>query len=101
MLDTLVAADDRDPEALPVLPGTSFFAALRSLDIRSLRIAFTTTLTYAPHVNAEVAAAVRQAAAHYESLGARGVEATPPMKNPLSFFMTLLKTPQSRREGKK
>src|SRR3546814_2720242 len=26
MLDTLVAADDRDPEALPVLPGTSFFA---------------------------------------------------------------------------
>src|SRR3546814_13769495 len=74
MLDTLVAADDRDPEALPVLPGTSFFADLRSLDIRSLRIAFTTPLNYAPQVNDEVAAAVRQAAPHFESTGARVVE---------------------------
>src|SRR3546814_5915887 len=86
MLDTLVAADDRDPEALPALPGTSFFADLRSLDIRSLRIAFTTTLNYAPQVNDEVAAAVRQAAAHFESLDARVVEATPPIDNPLSFL---------------
>lgn len=89
LLDSVVAADDRDPEALPVTPGNSFFANLRGLDTRSLRIAFTTTLNYAPKVDEEVAAAVRQAAAHFEGLGAHVVEAAPRIDNPLSFFMTL------------
>ncbi len=89
MLDALAKPDLRDVETLPLPESFSYSAQLSRRDLKPLRIAFTTTLNYAPLVDAEVADAVRKAALQFETLGAVVEEAHPQVSNPLDTFTTI------------
>lgn len=89
MLDALARPDLRDVETLPFPADFSYCAQLGQLNPKSLRIAFTTTLNYAPQVDAEVAEAVRKAASLFADLGAVVEEAHPEVENPVEAFTTI------------
>ncbi|MBM4437137.1 MAG: amidase, partial [Actinobacteria bacterium] len=67
MLDVMAGPDDRDISTIPA-PADSFAAALRSLDVRGLRVAWSPTLGYAA-VDREVATACAHAVHVFERLG--------------------------------
>ena len=87
MLDLLAAPDLRDPETLP--PNEFSFAAALNNPLGPRKIAFTTTLGYAPKVDPEVAEAVVKAAKHFEDLGFIVEEADPGIEYPVQIFMTM------------
>lgn len=89
ILDALAQPDYRDAETLPFSPGFSYSSELRQADPKKLRIAFTTTLNYAPKVDDDVASAVRTAAKQFAELGASVEEAQPDVQNPLEAFTTI------------
>lgn len=83
MLNVLTQPDDRDWYALPP-DGRDYLAGLDD-GVKGLRIAFAPTLARAP-VDAEVAAAVAQAAKLFADLGATVEEAIPPLPDSYETF---------------
>lgn len=90
-LSVIGAPDARDVEALPPEANPDYRTDL-SGGISGLRVAFTTTLGYAPKVHPEVTAAVRIAAKQFEALGASVEEAHPNVENPIGFFLKLFRS---------
>lgn len=74
--------DSRDPTAMP-LAGS---VLQNARPVAGLRVAFSIDMGYAPHVDPEVAALVKDAARHLESLGCIVEEARPPVDSPLDTF---------------
>lgn len=90
-LSVISSPDIRDVDALPPDPDPDYVHSM-SGGIKGLRVAFTTTLGYAPKVHPEITAAVRRAAKQFEGLGATVEEAHPDVKNPIGFFLTLFRS---------
>lgn len=96
LFDVVNCTDARDAEGLP--PRTT--SALPSLSDtwkpthkgRPLRIALSTTLGFARKVEPQVAACVRAAARHFESLGCDVEEVDPGIEDPVGIFLTLFRS---------
>ncbi|PHQ70685.1 MAG: amidase [Sneathiella sp.] len=86
MLQVISGADSRDWTALP-FEETDYVGSL-SDTVKGKRIAYSPNLGYA-YVDPEVAAAVKQAAALFEQMGAIVEEKDPGFGNPLEIFNTL------------
>ena len=87
MLDVMSGPDPRDWGAMPP-PAESFRAALDTVDVRALRIAYSPAL-HGLYVDPEVAAAVRAAVAELERLGARVEQVDPPLEDCRQAFHVL------------
>jgi len=105
ILDSVAKPDLRDAEMLPP-DGFCYEAHLANSKTsangksKKLRIAFSTTLGYAPKVDSQVAALVTTAAHHFENLGFAVEEADPGIKNPVADFLTLFRSGFSYTMGK-
>jgi aspartyl-tRNA(Asn)/glutamyl-tRNA(Gln) amidotransferase subunit A len=75
LMNVITQPDARDWTSLPFDP-VDYTASL-NLGVKGLRVAYSPTLGYAKNVHPDIAAAVAQAAAHLQQLGAH-VEATDP-----------------------
>lgn len=91
VLSVISTPDARDVEALPPEADADYVASLVG-GIKGLRVAFTTTLGYAPKVHPEVKAAVCRAAEQFETLGAKVEEAHPQVDNPINCFLSLFRS---------
>ena len=83
MLNVMKQPDARDWTSLP--PDASDSLAELDDGIRGLKIAYSPTLGYAAHVDPEIAAAVRAAAAQLQALGAQVEELDPGFDDPLDI----------------
>jgi aspartyl-tRNA(Asn)/glutamyl-tRNA(Gln) amidotransferase subunit A len=92
MVNALSQPDVRDPEMLPP-SGIDYAAAIEDArkPARGVKIAFTTTLGYAPKVDPQVAALVERAAREFEALGYIVEEAHPQVDNPAPHFLTMFR----------
>ena len=88
MLNVLSEPGPRDAPAFPA-DGVDYLEGLDD-GIAGLRIAFSATLGYAPHVNAEVAELAAAAARSFVQLGATVVETDPGFDNPGATFRAIL-----------
>jgi aspartyl-tRNA(Asn)/glutamyl-tRNA(Gln) amidotransferase subunit A len=86
MLDILARPDARDWTALPA-PGPGWLAGI-TRPVQGLRIAYSPRLGYIKHVDAEVEAAVRRAAATFAQLGAVVEQADPGFTDCAPLFST-------------
>ena len=77
LLDVISGSDARDPFGLP--PAQDGFTARLDDGVRGKRIAFSPAMSFASHVDSEVAVLVAAAAQKFESLGAVVEAADPPL----------------------
>jgi aspartyl-tRNA(Asn)/glutamyl-tRNA(Gln) amidotransferase subunit A len=89
MMDVMAAPDVRDAEMQP--PYDKSFSVELDIELPRCKIAFSTTLGYAPKVDPEVAAAVLKAAKHFEDLGFIVEEADPGIEYPIHTFLSLFR----------
>jgi aspartyl-tRNA(Asn)/glutamyl-tRNA(Gln) amidotransferase subunit A len=87
MLTVLAGFDDRDPWAVP--RHHRDFSAGLDLGVAGLRIGYSPTLGYATKVDADVRAALDEAAKRFAALGAIVEAADPGFADPREAFMTL------------
>src|SRR5699024_10719502 len=86
MLNAIGRYDYRDPYAVRGQPDD--WGADLGIDLRGLRIAYSPTLGYA-RVNEQIAARVREAAQHFEDLGAEIIEIHPGFESPIDIFQKI------------